>query len=70
MQFNKKIKIGIYCGAIPSTTFIENLIHGLSQYFEVHVYGKMNEKTVYKSKNIKVFATPKIKDWKGCFSFC
>jgi glycosyltransferase involved in cell wall biosynthesis len=69
MQFNKKIKIGIYCGAIPSTTFIENLICGLSQYFEVHVYGKMNEKTVYKSKNIKVFATPKSETGRVVFLF-
>ena len=46
MKLNKKIKIGIYCGSIPSTTFIENLINGLSKYFEVHVYGTMNEKIV------------------------
>lgn len=55
----KQFKIGIYSGDIPSTTFIENLIIGLSNHFIIHVYGRLNKKVNYSSKNIKVYSNPK-----------
>ena len=61
MSFNKKIKIGIYSGEIPSSKFVENLIIGLSRYFPVYVYGTLNENISYKSKHIKVYSISKSK---------
>ena len=61
MSFNKKIKIGIYSGEIPSSKFIENLIIGLSRYFQVYVYGTLNKNISYKSENIKVYSISKSK---------
>ena len=61
MSFNKKIKIGIYSGEIPSSKFIENLIVGLSRYFPVYVYGTLNENISYKSEHIKVYSISKSK---------
>lgn len=53
-----KLKIAIYSGDIPSTTFIENLIEALSeQEFEVYLFGKLRRKVNYK-ENIKLFPTP------------
>jgi len=46
------MKIAIYSGAIPSTTFIENLIKGVSQHHKVYLFGACRLKTTY-SKNVK-----------------
>ena len=54
----KKLKIAVYSGDIPSTTFIENLIEGLADSgFEIYLFGKLRKKVNYK-KNVKVFPTP------------
>lgn len=53
------MKIAIYSGNIPSTTFIENLINGLAgSGFEILLFGKLN-KEVPERKNVKIISTPK-----------
>lgn len=53
---SKKIKIAIYSGVIPSTTFIERLINGVaSNDFEVYLYGN-REKTMTYPTNVKVIS--------------
>lgn len=54
----KKLKIAIYSGAIPSTTFIENLIQEVAKKHEVILIGNIKKKRKYHSKNIKIVATP------------
>ncbi|MEO8664093.1 MAG: glycosyltransferase family 4 protein [Ignavibacteria bacterium] len=52
------MKIAIYSGNIPSTTFIENLIDGLSQAgYEILLFGKLLKK-VEARKNVKLIPTP------------
>lgn len=58
MKVNKR-KIAIFSGAIPSTTFIEHLIEGISESHEVYLFGVIDAQYQYKSKNVKVFSTPK-----------
>lgn len=54
----KNLKIAIYSGEIPSTTFIENLIGGLSESgFEIYLFGKKRKKVKY-NNNVKIYATP------------
>jgi colanic acid/amylovoran biosynthesis glycosyltransferase len=54
----EKLKIAVYSGDIPSTTFIENLIEGLADFgFEIYLFGKLKKKVNYKN-NVKVFPTP------------
>ena len=49
------IKIAIYSGEIPSTTFIERLIIGLSESDSiVYLFGKQNKKINY-PQNIQLF---------------
>ncbi len=55
------MKIAIYSGSIPSTTFIENLIKGVALEHEVLLFGKQTVPTKYKSPNIKIYGTPKNK---------
>ncbi len=53
----KKNKIAIYSGSVPSTTFIERLIDGISQKpVEVFLFGK-NKGEVKYSSNVKVITT-------------
>lgn len=53
-----KIKIAIYSGDIPSTTFIENLIEAVAEEgFEIYLFGKKRKDVSYKG-SVKVFATP------------
>ncbi|WP_417237092.1 MULTISPECIES: glycosyltransferase family 4 protein [Flavobacteriaceae] len=52
----KPLKIAIYSGNIPSTTFIERLIEGLSnKSCEVYLFGFLKKKVTY-SKKVSVFA--------------
>ena len=47
---NPKLKIAIYSGEIPSTTFIERLIIGLSSRdCDILLFGRLNKTTTYKS---------------------
>ena len=62
---NRSIKIAIYTGTVPSTTFIERLIHGLSvKGCEIFLFGVQNKKIdqndnihyyTYKNKVTKLF---------------
>jgi glycosyltransferase involved in cell wall biosynthesis len=49
------VKIAIYSGEIPTTTFIENLIQGLAQKNQLLLFGTMKRKVAYSKKSIKVF---------------
>ncbi len=54
------MRVAIYSGAIPSTTFIENLIRGLaSSDVAVLLFGTINKKIVYASKHVHIHSTPK-----------
>lgn len=53
------MRIAIYSGEIPSTTFIENLINGLGENgHEILLFGTQKHKVDYK-KEVKILATPK-----------
>ncbi len=55
----KKPSVAIYSGDIPSTTFIENLVHAVSQAgFRVYLFGKRKKKIEYTHPNIQIFSTP------------
>lgn len=52
---DRKLKIAIYSGEIPSTTFIERLIRGLSaKGCEILLFGILKKTVNYNSKNIVV----------------
>ena len=49
------MKVAVYSGSIPSTTFIERLIVGLAESgIEVLLHGKINKTVSYDAKNIKI----------------
>ena len=51
----KALKIAVYSGDIPSTTFIERLIHGLSNTGNsIYVFGFLKQKVAY-NKSVSVF---------------
>lgn len=53
------MKVAIYSGNIPSTTFIENLIRNLSTSgIRILLFGKKNRETNY-NENVEVHDTPK-----------
>ena len=54
----KKLKIAIYSGQIPSTTFIENLIKAVGEHHEVFLFGFQTKRIDYSNTNIKIFVTP------------
>ena len=57
MKNKPKITIGIYVGGIPPTTFINNLIIGLSKYYNVNIYGLQSKTRLrYAPKNIKLIS--------------
>ncbi len=49
------MKIAIYSGSIPSTTFIENLIKMISSEHDIVLFGKLLSNPNYTSKNINCF---------------
>lgn len=51
------MKIAIYSGDIPSTTFVERLIDGIAKYYDVLIFGVQNTPKLYASANIKVHST-------------
>ncbi|MCB0726124.1 MAG: glycosyltransferase family 4 protein [Ignavibacteriae bacterium] len=52
------MKVAVYSGNIPSTTFIENLIKGLENNgIDILLFGKSKGNVNY-GKNVKVYATP------------
>ena len=52
------LKIAIFSGAIPSTTFIEHLIDGVAKHHQVLLFGVIEKEKHYESKNIRVYKTP------------
>ncbi len=65
---NKTLKIAIYSGEIPSTTFIERLIKGLSEKnCQIILFGGLKKRTAYASKNILVKGYKRNKISKGIY---
>lgn len=56
----RKLKIAIFSGTIPSTTFIESLISGVSLNHEVILFG-IRTKTIQYSRQVHQYITPKNK---------
>ncbi|TYA56657.1 glycosyltransferase family 4 protein [Formosa maritima] len=54
----KKLKIAIFSGAIPSSTFIEGLIEGVAKHHQVYLFGVAETPKTYTSKNITLYKTP------------
>ncbi|WP_179319491.1 glycosyltransferase family 4 protein [Winogradskyella helgolandensis] len=52
------LKIAIYTGLIPNTTFIETLISGVAKEYDVLLFGTVKKKTRYASKRITIIDTP------------
>lgn len=50
------LKIAIFSGNIPSTTFVEHLTQGVAKTHEVFLFGVMRTKVQYALPNIKVYA--------------
>lgn len=60
------MKVAIYSGSIPSTTFIERLIVGLAERgIEIILHGQKNESVLYNSEKIRVigYSGPFSKLW-------
>lgn len=56
------MKIAIYSGAIPSTTFIEHLIKGVAASGqEVYLFGKLRKQVRYDHPGIHIHPTPEAK---------
>jgi len=53
----RQLKIAIFSGSIPSTTFIENVIEGVANYHQVYLFGVLSKETLY-PKNVTIFKTP------------
>ncbi|WP_338733338.1 glycosyltransferase family 4 protein [Mangrovimonas cancribranchiae] len=53
-----KLKIAIYTGAIPSSTFIEHLIDGVAKHHEVLLFGTIKKEVQYNNPNITIIETP------------
>lgn len=51
------MKIAIFSGAIPSSTFIEHLIEGISKYHHVMLFGVIEKQKTYASKSITIYKT-------------
>ena len=53
------MKIAIYSGEIPSTTFVEQLVEGMAaRGHEIFLFGKKKAKYGTKNKNIRIFYFP------------
>lgn len=60
----KTLKIAIYSGVLPATTFVENLIKEVGKQYQVYVFGTMKWPVSYASKNIHIIETP-TNQWKN-----
>lgn len=59
VKISKPLTVAIYSGTIPSTTFIENLIEGLSESgLRIILFGRKTGNVKYNS-NVEIIATPK-----------
>ncbi|SDB22473.1 colanic acid/amylovoran biosynthesis glycosyltransferase [Flavobacteriaceae bacterium MAR_2010_188] len=52
------MKVAIFSGEIPSSTFIEELIRGIAQSHKVLLFGVVKKNQHYANKNIKIYKTP------------
>jgi colanic acid/amylovoran biosynthesis glycosyltransferase len=52
------MKIAIFSGAIPSSTFIEHLIEGVAPYHTIMLFGVIEKRKQYSSKAVKIYKTP------------
>ena len=60
--FGEKMRVAIYSGVIPSTTFIENLIKGVAETgVDVYLFGTCDRRVRYTYPNIHTFSTPRNK---------
>ncbi|WP_435139227.1 glycosyltransferase family 4 protein [Formosa sp. A9] len=55
---SKPLKIAIYTGVLPNTTFIENLILGVAEEHQVLLFGTPKKRLRYNHPNIQVIPTP------------
>ena len=55
---SKPLKIAIYSGVLPATTFIENLIEEVGKHHQVFLFGTIKSPVSYSSKNIHIVETP------------
>ncbi len=54
------MRVAIYSGAVPTTTFIENLIKGVADAgVEVYLFGTRNKQTRYANNYVHLYTTPK-----------
>lgn len=58
-QNTKVLKIAIFSGSIPSTTFIEHLIEGVAQWHEVLLFGVVDRPINYRNKRVVMHRTPR-----------
>lgn len=65
---HKKLKIAIYSGQIPSTTFVESLIQAIDEHHEVLLFGSKTKTLNYTNKNIKIFIIPNNNWLKGVYN--
>lgn len=65
----RKIKIAIFSGTIPSSTFVEHLINGIAKEHEVLLFGVVNKTTSYTNSNIKIYRTPSSHITNSIFTF-
>ncbi|RIA10260.1 colanic acid/amylovoran biosynthesis glycosyltransferase [Flavobacteriaceae bacterium MAR_2010_72] len=52
------MKIAVFSGELPSTTFIEHLILGISSKHKVLLFGVVKRKIDYRTKTISIYRTP------------
>ncbi|MDO1501074.1 glycosyltransferase family 4 protein [Winogradskyella maritima] len=57
MKNNKTRSVAILSGEIPSTTFIEHLILGVSKTYTVKLFGTVSKSTTYEA-NVEIYETP------------
>jgi colanic acid/amylovoran biosynthesis glycosyltransferase len=50
------MKIAIFSGVIPSTTFVEHLIEAIAENHEVYLFGTQQKPKTYNAKTINVYA--------------
>lgn len=65
---HKKLKIAIYSGQIPSTTFVESLIQAIGEHHEVLLFGSQTKTINYTNENIKTFIIPNNNWLKGVYN--
>ncbi len=55
----RRLKIAVFSGTIPSTTFIEHLIEGVAATHTILLFGVIDKPKRYGLSSIKIYKTPK-----------